>query len=148
MTREWGVPKWAMWMLVATLLVGTAILVVYLVARSSTDEESSGRPDVQRPMEFDSAAAQRLEAALESGDPEVLGEVIAAGDIPLDELAASALPPGGTIDIDATTFDEFDDEVASVEARIGGPQPATVTLFLVLEDDGWRLIGSTRPVTP
>lgn len=53
------------------------------------------------------------------------------------------LPPGSEIQIDASTFRQVSDSIASVEASVSRPDgDDRVLLDLVLEDEGWLVYGT------
>ena len=59
-------------------------------------------------------------------------------------VAASAIREGETVTIDPASFTR-DGEVGFVQARIDGPEPSTLTFYLVDVDGEWKIAGSSPP---
>lgn len=140
----WRRPAWlALGLAVVALVVGGGLVVT---GDSGGGEGSSTDGLDESDTTFSADLAGEFEVALESRDPEALGRVLLVEDpADLGEIAQRALPPGTSIEIDATTFEPQDDGTAVVEAELLGDRRAVVTLFLLFQDDRWVMIGSTAP---
>lgn len=129
------------------MAVAVAVIVFWLVRSESddgtdTETESNGEPAV-----FDEGRAAEFETALLSRDPELLGEVLVVEEgQDLAAIASEALPPGLSLDIDESTFEEQGEGFAVVDATISGGRRMEVTVFLVVLDGEWMMAGTTAPV--
>lgn len=134
---------------VAALAFVAVALIVVWVGRSDSGDDSTGAQDDAdaESAVFDQARAAEFEAVLLSRDPERLGEVLVVEEgQDLAVIAAEALPPGVTLSIDESTFEDRGEGFGVVDATIGGGRRREVTIFLVVRGGEWMMAGTTAPV--
>ncbi len=105
--------------------------------RSTTSASAVGLPEDE---------ARRLEQGLNARDPERLVQVLAVGEQDPAVVAVEAVPEGGEVRIDESSFKEIGGGGAVVEAVItDASETYAVVVFIEERDAGWVILGSTPP---
>jgi len=124
---------------IGVLLVGAAAAVLWFGGFFETEEPAAPTgPDLSQPE------ADRLAAGLADPDPaqvtSVLSEEAAAAFL---EAPAPVIPPGASLELDASTFTVTGEEDAVVGGTLTtGAEVTDIALLLALEDGEWHVLTS------